>query len=406
MKWSDAGTKKMSVSTFGSLIKLMKLQCTASWVSPRDRCGTWGAGVPRAVPLYTCNLRAESERRARGQALSTPLVRLSGGWRWGGCSSSRNRPCPGAREEGGGGPGGARGPQGLREPPIEWEARRSRARSESDPESRQGPDGPRSRACLPWSRPASGWIMILARTVRFHPSRMGPHPKARRMWRRLNPSPQLLESASVSLSASFLGRGPGLFSLIGSLPFFGLLSPPPLTAGTTPPLPPPRASSPAHFQPPSPFAAHTKFRPPRLPPAPRASPARGRLWTALVSRAVRPAWAARRPILARPSVQAPRALVSQDDSESQHRSGTLLPPRRCLEFPLVRVGSRRQAVASVRPTSAWAAAGGPRGNRGRQDRKDPPLPACGFPSPFGAAFVLSTRAAACRLGRPPRSVRP
>ena len=29
--------QKMSVSTFGSFIKLMKLQCTASWVSLRDR---------------------------------------------------------------------------------------------------------------------------------------------------------------------------------------------------------------------------------------------------------------------------------------------------------------------------------------------------------------------------------
>ena len=37
MKWFDAGTKIMSVSTFGSFIKIMKLQCTASWVSLRDR---------------------------------------------------------------------------------------------------------------------------------------------------------------------------------------------------------------------------------------------------------------------------------------------------------------------------------------------------------------------------------
>ena len=37
MKLFDAGTKKMSVSTFGSFIKLMKLPCTASWVSQRDR---------------------------------------------------------------------------------------------------------------------------------------------------------------------------------------------------------------------------------------------------------------------------------------------------------------------------------------------------------------------------------
>ena len=37
MKWFDAGTKKMSVSTFGCFIKLMKLPCTAAWVSPRNR---------------------------------------------------------------------------------------------------------------------------------------------------------------------------------------------------------------------------------------------------------------------------------------------------------------------------------------------------------------------------------
>ena len=59
MKWFDAGTKKMSVSTFGSFIKLMKLRCTAAWVSPRDRCsaaqaqlvthneGPAGRGPPR-----------------------------------------------------------------------------------------------------------------------------------------------------------------------------------------------------------------------------------------------------------------------------------------------------------------------------------------------------------------------
>ena len=37
MKWFDAGTKKMSVSTFGTFIKLMKVQCTETRVSPRDR---------------------------------------------------------------------------------------------------------------------------------------------------------------------------------------------------------------------------------------------------------------------------------------------------------------------------------------------------------------------------------
>ena len=29
--------KKMSVSTFGTFIKLIKVQCTKTWVSPRDR---------------------------------------------------------------------------------------------------------------------------------------------------------------------------------------------------------------------------------------------------------------------------------------------------------------------------------------------------------------------------------
>ena len=39
MKWYDAVTKNMSVSTFGNLIKLTKLQCTTKWVLPRDRVG-------------------------------------------------------------------------------------------------------------------------------------------------------------------------------------------------------------------------------------------------------------------------------------------------------------------------------------------------------------------------------
>ena len=37
MKWFYAGTKKMSVSTFGTFIKLMKVQCTKTLVSPLDR---------------------------------------------------------------------------------------------------------------------------------------------------------------------------------------------------------------------------------------------------------------------------------------------------------------------------------------------------------------------------------
>ena len=31
IKWFDAGTKKMCVSTFGNFIKLIKMQCTGSW---------------------------------------------------------------------------------------------------------------------------------------------------------------------------------------------------------------------------------------------------------------------------------------------------------------------------------------------------------------------------------------
>ena len=42
MKWLDAGTKTMSVSTFGTFIKLMNVQCTETWVSEslRDRIVT------------------------------------------------------------------------------------------------------------------------------------------------------------------------------------------------------------------------------------------------------------------------------------------------------------------------------------------------------------------------------
>ena len=37
MKWFDVGTKKMDVTSFGTLIKLMNVQCTETWVSPWDR---------------------------------------------------------------------------------------------------------------------------------------------------------------------------------------------------------------------------------------------------------------------------------------------------------------------------------------------------------------------------------
>ena len=37
MKWFYAGTKKMSVSSFGCFIKLIKVQCTKKWFSPRHK---------------------------------------------------------------------------------------------------------------------------------------------------------------------------------------------------------------------------------------------------------------------------------------------------------------------------------------------------------------------------------
>ena len=51
MKWFDAGTKQMSVSSFGSFIKLIKVQPTGTWVSPQSRSGsTLGLG-PEAARL-------------------------------------------------------------------------------------------------------------------------------------------------------------------------------------------------------------------------------------------------------------------------------------------------------------------------------------------------------------------
>ena len=37
MKWFDGTLLKMSVPSFSIFIKLIKVQCTGSWVSPRDR---------------------------------------------------------------------------------------------------------------------------------------------------------------------------------------------------------------------------------------------------------------------------------------------------------------------------------------------------------------------------------
>ena len=47
----DAGTKQMSVSTFGTFIKLIKVQCTKTWVSPRDRRQPEGRAFARAAVL-------------------------------------------------------------------------------------------------------------------------------------------------------------------------------------------------------------------------------------------------------------------------------------------------------------------------------------------------------------------
>ena len=58
--------KKMSVSTFGGFIKSMKLQCTASWVSPRDRRasrGRFGSGRgPRGGRRQPRQQRLRSQR--------------------------------------------------------------------------------------------------------------------------------------------------------------------------------------------------------------------------------------------------------------------------------------------------------------------------------------------------------
>ena len=52
MNWFDVGTKKMSGPSFGNFIKLMKLQCTGSWVLPRRRGpGVATAPVSTALPV-------------------------------------------------------------------------------------------------------------------------------------------------------------------------------------------------------------------------------------------------------------------------------------------------------------------------------------------------------------------
>ena len=80
MKQFDAGTKKMSVSTFGSFIKLIKVQCTKTWVSQRSRVTavlpqqlTDSATVRlrrRSLHVGACMFRARAGRSHHGLGLS------------------------------------------------------------------------------------------------------------------------------------------------------------------------------------------------------------------------------------------------------------------------------------------------------------------------------------------------
>ena len=75
MKWFDAGTKKLSVSPFGSFIKLMKLQCTASWVSPRDRwIAAAAAGHCDAVFRINCASACSHARYAASSLCEESLA--------------------------------------------------------------------------------------------------------------------------------------------------------------------------------------------------------------------------------------------------------------------------------------------------------------------------------------------
>ena len=75
MKWFDAGTKKMSVPSLGNFIKLIKLQCTGPWVSPRRRVN---AAPTSANSRYVIEDLVTSTFENAPQMLDTPTPNRSG----------------------------------------------------------------------------------------------------------------------------------------------------------------------------------------------------------------------------------------------------------------------------------------------------------------------------------------
>ena len=72
MKWFGAVTKKMSIPSFRTFIKLIKVQCTGSWVSPRDRAavlaskpyyGTFSPKKKTSIWVLICNLQSIKSRQ-------------------------------------------------------------------------------------------------------------------------------------------------------------------------------------------------------------------------------------------------------------------------------------------------------------------------------------------------------
>ena len=89
MKWFHADTKKMSVSLFGSFIKLIRVQCTKTWVSPRHRISeTRGGqlGTRHQTPAW---LRLGSASARLGSAAQGP-----GNWGTGTCRPASHPPRP------------------------------------------------------------------------------------------------------------------------------------------------------------------------------------------------------------------------------------------------------------------------------------------------------------------------
>ena len=70
MKWFDAGIQNMSVPSVSIFItsKLIKVQCTGSWISPRDRAATEA----------TCGLRPDSDGGARRGAVQRKARKAAG----------------------------------------------------------------------------------------------------------------------------------------------------------------------------------------------------------------------------------------------------------------------------------------------------------------------------------------